>query len=178
MLSPAGKRRRAKARAAARRAVLRNNPVQGSPGCASHTAWANRRGPASKISAEALPARIHAQSLAHLCPNGHRGGRCAFRRHHAEAGVARPSRFRTPGGRVAPSRFIIERARARGLLQRRGEKGRPCSREHFHQQGDQDTAPSVPRRSSVPAFFRGPSGRGAAARGKPEIGRASCRERV
>src|SRR3981081_775849 len=49
---------------------------------------------------------IHAQSLAHLCPNGHRCGECAFRRHHVEAGVARSSRFRTPGGRVASGHAI------------------------------------------------------------------------
>src|SRR5882672_9011997 len=32
---------------------------------------------------------VHAQSLAHLCPHRQRCRECAFRRHHAEAGVAR-----------------------------------------------------------------------------------------
>jgi len=44
-----------------------------------------------------------------LCPNGHRGGRRAFRRHHPEPewlAVPVPD----PSGRVAANRFIIERA--------------------------------------------------------------------
>ncbi len=80
--------------------------------------------PRTKNSAK--PAHHSCAVFGSSLPNGDRCGRCAIRRHDAETRVDRSFRIRTPGGRATPSHYVVERARARSLLQRCGEKAVPA----------------------------------------------------